>query len=71
MKILNIEDVTPGSIQCPYMTCKYLERKGIPLDEVTLGNVHEVIEKAVDENQLPIIQVKQAPDLVEGYLIGV
>ena len=48
---------------------------------MTLGNVHEVIEEAVDENHLPITQViiernhlinnEQAPDLVEGYLIGV
>lgn len=82
MNTLNIEYVRfPEAIQSPYMTCKYLERKGIPLDEVTLGNVHKVIEEAVNENHLPITQViiernylinnEQAPDLVEGYLIGV
>ena len=52
MNTLNIEYVRfPEAIQSPYMTCKYLERKGIPLDEVTLGNVHKVIEEAVDELQ--------------------
>ena len=82
MNVLNIEDVRfPEAIQSPYITCKYLERKGIQLDNVTLGNVHDVIEDAVDDNQLPITQViiernftinnEQAPDLIEGYLIGV
>lgn len=72
MNTLNIEYVRfPEAIQSPYMTCKYLERKGIPLDEVTLGNVHEVIEEAVDDNQLPITQVIIERNLVEGYLIGV
>jgi len=82
MKTLNIEDVQfPGMIQDAYMTCKYLERKGISLDEVNLGNVHDCIEEAVEDNQLPITQViiernftinnEQAPDIIEGYLIGV
>lgn len=82
MKTINIEDVRfPESIQDSYMTCKYLERKGIPLDEVTLGNVHDSIEEAVDDYNLPITQViierdyligeNPAPDIIEGYLIGV
>lgn len=82
MKTLNIEDVnSPESILDAYTTCKWMERKGIPLDTITLGNVHDAIEEAVDDNQLPITQViiernflinnEQAPDLIEGYLIGV
>ena len=81
MKVLSIEDVNSiESIQSPYMTCKYIERQGIPLDTVTLGNVHDSIEEAVDDNQLPITQViiernftinnEQAPDIIEGYIIG-
>ena len=62
MKTLNIEDVPfPGMIQDAYMTCKYLERKGIPLDTVTLGNCHDAIEEAVDNHQLPVTQV-----IIEG-----
>jgi hypothetical protein len=40
---------------------------------VTLGNVHEIIEEAVDDNQLPITQViSEAPSpIIEGYLLGV
>ncbi|WP_296882247.1 hypothetical protein [uncultured Methanobrevibacter sp.] len=81
MNTLNIEHVRfPEAIQSPYLTCKYLERLGISLDNITLGNVHKCIEKAVDDNQLPITQVitenhsinnQQVQNLVEGYLIGV
>jgi len=82
MKVMNIEDIQcPEAIHDAYLTCKYLERKGIPLDTITLGNVHDAIEEAVDDHQLPITQViiernylinnEQAPDLIEGYLIGV
>lgn len=81
MKVMNIEDVRfPEAIQDSYMTCKYLERQGIPIDEVTLGNVHDLIEEIVDDNQLPIVQViiennylinnEPAPDTIEGYIIG-
>ena len=79
MKVIDIEDVRfPESIQSAYMTCKYLERQGIGLDEVTLGNVHDIIEEAVDDHQLPITQVienryftgNESSDTIEGYLIG-
>ena len=71
MKTLHIEDVQyPGMIQDAYMTCKYLERQGIPLDTVTLGNVHDSIEEAVDGHQLPITQVITVPNTIEGYIIG-
>lgn len=78
MKVIDIEDVRfPESIQSAYMTCKYLERKGIGLDAVTLGNVHDIIEEVVDDNQLPITQVietrypasNEPADTIEGYLI--
>ena len=71
MKSMNLEDVRfPEMIQDPYMTCKFIERKGIAIDEVTLGNVHDCIEEAVDDHQLPITQVCQQ-DTIEGYIIGV
>lgn len=70
MKTINLEDVRfPEAIQDAYLTCKYLERQGIPLDSVTLGNVHDSIEEAVDDHQLPITQVIIESD-IEGYLIG-
>ena len=40
---------------------------------VTLGNVHDSIEEAVDDNQLPITQViKETAHsaVIEGYIIG-
>ncbi len=71
MKTITIEDVRfPEAIQDAYLTCKYLERQGIPLDSVTLGNVHDSIEEAVDDHQLPITQVV-IENNIEGYLIGV
>ena len=71
MNSLDIEDVRfPEMIQDPYMTCKFLERKGISIDTVTLGNVHDCIEEATDDHQLPITQVVKA-DNIEGYIIGV
>lgn len=82
MRVLNIEDVRfPEAIIDTYLTCKYIERQGIPLDTVTLGNVHDCIEDAVDDNQLPVTQViiennyllgnQPAQDTIQGYLIGV
>lgn len=82
MKTLNITDVRfPEAIQDSYMTCKWLERQGISIDEVTLGNVHDEIEEAVDDNNLPITQVIYEQSYptdngihswtsIEGYLIG-
>jgi len=77
MRTVAIDDVRcPEAIQDGYMTCKYIERKGIPIDEVTLGNVHDIIEELTDDHQLPIVQVLidnsivNEPDTIEGYLIG-
>lgn len=71
MKCLKLKDVRfPETIQSPYMACKYLERNGIPLDNVNLGNYHKIIEEAVDNNQLPVTQVINEEN-IEGYLIGV
>lgn len=65
----NIEYVNQESIIDPYLCCKYLERRGIPIDEVTLGNVHDVIEEMVDDNHLPVTQVT-IENAIEGYIIG-
>ena len=71
MKTIDIEDVCfPEAINDAYLTCKYIERQGISLDSVTLGNVHDSIEEAVDDHQLPITQVITVPDTIEGYIIG-
>lgn len=82
MKTICLEDVTThDSVFDAYSTCKYLERQGIELDEVTLGNVHDEIEEAVDNHNLPITQVIYEQSYptrngiysnvsIEGYLIG-
>lgn len=69
MIIISLEDVEfPEIIQDAYRTCKYLERKGVSLEAVTLGNVHDAIEEAIDDNQLHISQVVNDRS-IEGYLI--
>ena len=82
MKTIDIQDITHESISDVYTTCEYIERKGIPIDEFTLGNCHEAIEEAVDDNQLPITQVLLEESYptdngirswtsIEGYIIEV
>jgi len=70
MKTITTDDVTHESIIDSYSTCKYIERQGISLEEVTLGNVHDCIEEMVDNHWLPITQVINPDNMVEGYLIG-
>lgn len=82
MKTICLEDVnTHDSVFDAYSTCKYLERQGIELDEITLGNVHDEIEEAVDNHNLPITQVIYEQSYptsngiysnvsIEGYIIG-
>ncbi|MBQ6512237.1 hypothetical protein [Methanobrevibacter sp.] len=82
MKCIDIRDIQPhDSISDVYTTSKFIERKGIPIDEFTLGNCHEAIEEAVDDHQLPITQVVmeeayptdngiQSWTTIEGYIIG-
>jgi len=70
MKTIDIEDIEfPESINDAYLTCKYLERQGVSLEDVTLGNVHDIIEEIVDDHQLPVTQVIEN-NSIEGYLIG-
>lgn len=82
MRTIDIQDINPHeSISDVYTTCKYIERKGIPIDEFTLGNCHDAIEEVVDNLQLPITQVLleesyptdngiQSNISIEGYIIG-
>ena len=82
MKCIDIQDINPyDSIVDAYTACKFIERKGVQLDEVTLGNCHDAIEEAVDNNDLPVTQVifeQSYPTdngihswtSIEGYLIG-
>ena len=70
MKTINLEDIGHGTITDTYSTCKYIERQGISLETVTLGNAHDVIEEITDDYQLPIAQIINPDNLVEGYLIG-
>lgn len=70
MKSLDIADVSFETIHDTYNTCKYLERQGISLEEVTLGNAHDVIEEIVDDHQLPITQIINPDNIIEGYIIG-
>ena len=82
MKTICLEDVnTHDLVFDAYSTCKFLERQGIQIDEVTLGNVHDEIEEAVDNNNLPITQVVYEQSYptnngihswtsIEGYIIG-
>lgn len=70
MKSIDLEDVAYESITDTYSTCKYIERKGITLDGFTLGNVHDMIEEIVDDTWLPITQVINPDNQIEGYIIG-
>ena len=81
MKTICLEDVnTHDLVFDAYSTCKFLERQGIQIDEVTLGNVHDEIEEAVDNHNLPITQLVyeqsyptnngiQSWTTIEGYSI--
>lgn len=69
MRTVSAEDLSiSDTIHDAYSTCKYIERQGISLEEFNLGNVHDEIEDAVDDNALPIIQVIWS-NQVQGYLI--
>ena len=82
MRTISIEDLPAHeSVSDTYSTCKFIERKGISLDEFTLGNCHDAIEEAVDDNDLPVTQVVyeqsyptengiQSWVSIEGYIIG-
>lgn len=70
MKTISVEDVRYEAISDTYSTCKFIERQGISLEEVTLGNAHDVIEEITDDHQLPITQIINPDNLVEGYIIG-
>jgi hypothetical protein len=71
MKVINVEDIDIGDTLCDaYTTSKYIERQGYSLDNFSLGNVHDEIEEATDELMLPITQVINDSDIVEGYIIG-
>jgi len=70
MRCINIEDIGFETVIDTYSCCKYLERQGISLEEVTLGNAHDVIEEAVDDNYLPVTQVITTGNVIEGYIIG-
>jgi len=70
MRCVNIEDIGFGVITDTYRTCKYIERQGISLEDVTLGNAHDVIEEIVDDHNLPITQIINDSDIIEGYIIG-
>ena len=69
MKTIDIEDITYETIVDPYTVCKYLERKGHSLEDITQGNVHDKIEEITEDNWLNITQVVEG-NLIEGYLIG-
>ena len=72
MKVINMENISIADTLCDaYTTSKYIERKGYSLDNFSLGNVHDEIEEATDEMQLPIVQVINDSDIIEGYIIGV
>lgn len=82
MKSIDINDINPhDSLVDAYSTSKFIERQGIEIDEFTLGNCHDAIEEAVDDNDLPIIQVTYEQSYptengihswvsIEGYIIG-
>lgn len=70
MKTLTIDEVNPKNITDTYDTCKYLERQGISLEAVTIGNAHQIIEEIVDEFRLPVTQIINPDNVVEGYHIG-
>lgn len=70
MKVMNITDVGFESIVDAYSTCKWIERQGISVETVTLGNAHEVIEEITDNCRLPVVQVINPNNIIEGYIIG-
>lgn len=70
MRVIDLEDVGYERLVDSYTTCKYIERKGISLETVSQGNVHDFIEEATDDTQLPITQVINPDNQVEGYIIG-
>lgn len=69
MKTILLEDIGYESLTDSYNTCKYIERQGISLEEVTLGNVHDIIEELTDDHWLPITQVINLDNMIEGYII--
>ena len=69
MKTILLEDISYESLTDSYNTCKYIERQGISLEEVTLGNVHDIIEELTDDHWLPITQVINLDNMIEGYII--
>jgi len=71
MKTIDIADVDHEAITDTYHTCKYIERLGIPLVGFTLGNAHDMIEEIVDNTWLPIVQVINPDNQIEGYIIKV
>lgn len=70
MKTIDIEDVGFQTVADTYSTCKWIERQGISIGNVTLGNAHDVIEEIVDNCWLPIVQVINPDNIIEGYIIG-
>ena len=70
MRCIDVEDVGFETVVDTYSCCKYIERQGISLEEVTLGNAHDVIEELVDDHHLPIVQIVNPDNMVEGYIIG-
>lgn len=69
MKTITLDDVRHELILDSYSTCKYIERQGVSLEDVTLGNVHKAIEEMVDDHKLPVTQILN-DNMVEGYIIG-
>lgn len=70
MRTVDVEDVNHEAISDTYSTCKYIERQGIEITDVTLGNAHDVIEEITDDYQLPITQIINPDNIIEGYIIG-
>lgn len=69
MRTVSTEDIRFESVVDSYLTCKWIERQGVSTAEVTLGNVHDEIEEMADEHGLPIVQVINPDNQVEGYII--
>ena len=70
MRTIGLDDVGYEAIADTYTCCKYIERQGIEITDVTLGNAHDVIEEITDDYQLPITQIINPDNIIEGYLIG-
>lgn len=69
MRTVSVEELSITDTVCDaYSTCKFIERQGISLEEFNLGNVHDEIEDAVDDNELPVTQVIDS-NQIQGYLI--